>query len=143
MNHRSACRPLLCRELFQNLAQVKSLGIGVLLVEQNAKQSLAIADRGYLLENTRIIHEDTAARLAGDPAVQKGISRRWRAKDVSCSSNPRILNLHPCLASTCRFRCAQCNLGAARISKSGLSIDRPGGEGCAGQSVKRTPESSC
>jgi len=63
--------PLLCKELFQNLAQVKSLGIGVLLVEQNAKQSLAIADRGYLLENTRIVHEDTAARLAGDPAVQK------------------------------------------------------------------------
>ncbi|MXX88991.1 MAG: ATP-binding cassette domain-containing protein [Boseongicola sp. SB0677_bin_26] len=63
--------PLLCKELFQNLAQVKSLGIGVLLVEQNAKQSLAIADRGYLLENTRIVHEDTAARLARDPAVQK------------------------------------------------------------------------
>ncbi|MEM6636280.1 MAG: ATP-binding cassette domain-containing protein [Pseudomonadota bacterium] len=63
--------PLLCKELFQNLARVKSLGIGVLLVEQNAKQSLAIADRGYLLENTRIVHEDTAARLARDPAVQK------------------------------------------------------------------------
>ena len=63
--------PLLCKELFQNLAEVKDLGIGVLLVEQNAKQSLAIADRGYLLENTRITHEDSAARLANDPAVQK------------------------------------------------------------------------
>ena len=62
--------PLLCKELFQNLAQVKALGIGVLLVEQNAKQSLAIADRGYLLENTQITHEDTADRLANDPAVQ-------------------------------------------------------------------------
>ena len=63
--------PLLCQELFQNLRVVKKLGIGILLVEQNAKQSLAIADRGYLLENTRITHEDTAARLATDPAVQK------------------------------------------------------------------------
>ncbi len=63
--------PLLCKELFQNLAHVKDLGIGVLLVEQNAKQSLAIADRGYLLENTQIVHEDSAARLATDPAVQK------------------------------------------------------------------------
>ena len=63
--------PLLCKELFQNLALVKDLGIGVLLVEQNAKQSLAIADRGYLLENTRVTHEDTAARLANDPAVQR------------------------------------------------------------------------
>ena len=63
--------PLLCKELFQNLAEVKKLGIGVLLVEQNAKQSLSIADRGYLLENTRIVHEDSASRLINDPAVQK------------------------------------------------------------------------
>jgi len=63
--------PLLCKELFQNLATVKELGIGVLLIEQNAKQSLAIADRGYLLENTRITHEDSATNLARDPAVQK------------------------------------------------------------------------
>ena len=63
--------PLLCKELFQNLREVKTLGIGILLVEQNAKQSLAIADRGYLLENTRIVHEDSAAKLATDPAVQK------------------------------------------------------------------------
>ena len=63
--------PYLCKELFQNLATVKRHGIGVLLVEQNAKQSLAIADRGYLLENTRITHEDSAAALSRDPAVQK------------------------------------------------------------------------
>ena len=63
--------PFLCKELFQNLAQIKKLGIGVLLVEQNAKQSLAIADRGYLLENTRITHKDSAVRLMNDPAVQR------------------------------------------------------------------------
>jgi branched-chain amino acid transport system ATP-binding protein len=62
--------PLLCKELFQNLKAVKELGIGVLMVEQNAKQSLAIADRGYLLENTRIVHEDSAEALRTDPAVQ-------------------------------------------------------------------------
>jgi branched-chain amino acid transport system ATP-binding protein len=62
--------PLLCKELFRNLAAVRDLGLGVLLVEQNAKQSLAIADRGYLLENAHIVHEDSAARLARDPAVQ-------------------------------------------------------------------------
>lgn len=62
--------PLLCKELFQNLSAIKSLGIGVLMVEQNAKQSLAIADRGYLLENTRIVHEDSAEALRNDPAVQ-------------------------------------------------------------------------
>lgn len=62
--------PLLCKELFQNLRRVKNLGIGVLMVEQNAKQSLAIADRGYLLENTRIVHEGKADALMIDPAVQ-------------------------------------------------------------------------
>jgi hypothetical protein len=39
------------------------------LVEQNAKQSLAIADRGYLLETGRITGEDTAEELANDQAV--------------------------------------------------------------------------
>ena len=62
--------PLLCKELFQNLKKVRDLGIGILLVEQNAKQSLAIADRGYLLENAHILHEDSAAALRNDPAVQ-------------------------------------------------------------------------
>ncbi|MBV0910909.1 ABC transporter ATP-binding protein [Anianabacter salinae] len=62
--------PLLSKELFQNLRKVRDLGLGVLLVEQNAKQSLAIADRGYLLENAHIVHEDNAAALMTDPAVQ-------------------------------------------------------------------------
>ena len=62
--------PLLCKELFQALKTVRDAGIGVLLVEQNAKQSLAIADRGYLIENGHIIHEGKAADLRNDPAVQ-------------------------------------------------------------------------
>ncbi|MEM9011390.1 MAG: ABC transporter ATP-binding protein [Pseudomonadota bacterium] len=62
--------PLLCKELFQSLRTVRDLGIGILLVEQNARQSLAIADRGYLLENAHIVHEATADALMHDPAVQ-------------------------------------------------------------------------
>jgi len=63
--------PLLCSELFSNLSSVKELGIGVLLVEQNAKQSLAIADRGYLLENAKITHTNDAISLMNDTKVQK------------------------------------------------------------------------
>lgn len=63
--------PLLCKELFLSLKTVRDTGIGILLVEQNARASLAIADRGYLLENAHIIHEDSAEKLASDPAVQK------------------------------------------------------------------------
>ena len=62
---------MLCGNLFQSLLAVKDAGLGVLLVEQNAKQSLKIADRGYLLENGEVVHEDTAEALARDPAVQK------------------------------------------------------------------------
>jgi len=63
--------PILCSELFKALAEVRKTGVGILLVEQNARQGLAIADRGYLLENGRIVGEGTAASLAQDPAVQK------------------------------------------------------------------------
>lgn len=62
--------PLLCKELFQSLREVRAAGISILMVEQNAKQSLAIADRAYLLENGSILREGSADELQKDPAVQ-------------------------------------------------------------------------
>ena len=62
--------PLMCKELFAALARIKTLGMGVLLVEQNARQSLAIADRGYLLETGRIVGAGTARELSDSPAVR-------------------------------------------------------------------------
>ncbi len=62
--------PLLCKELFANLSRVRETGIGVLMVEQNAKQSLAIADRGYLIENGSVVGENDARSMLSDPAVQ-------------------------------------------------------------------------
>jgi len=62
--------PLLSKELFQVLGQIRETGPGVLVVEQNAKLSLAIADRGYLIENGHIVGANDAASLASDPAVQ-------------------------------------------------------------------------
>ncbi len=62
--------PLLCTELFRTLARIKEAGVGIFLVEQNAKQSLAIADRGYLLDNGHIVGADTAAALAKDEKVK-------------------------------------------------------------------------
>jgi branched-chain amino acid transport system ATP-binding protein len=63
--------PILCRELFRALGQVRETGVGIFLVEQNARQSLAIADRGYLIDNGRITGAGTAATLASDAAVQR------------------------------------------------------------------------
>ncbi|WP_136656772.1 ABC transporter ATP-binding protein [Nitratireductor sp. XY-223] len=80
--------PLLCKELFQSLTVIRQAGIGILLVEQNAKQSLAIADRGYLLENAHIVHEDTAANLSRDPAVQKAYLGAGGAKVSVKSAEP-------------------------------------------------------
>lgn len=62
--------PLLCGELFKSLKDVRDTGVGILLVEQNARQSLAIADRAYLLENGHITGEGRAREMANDPAVQ-------------------------------------------------------------------------
>ncbi len=63
--------PLICGELFDALGRIRSTGIGVLLVEQNAKRSLAIADRGYLIEQGRIVGAGSATALRNDPAVQR------------------------------------------------------------------------
>lgn len=85
--------PLLCKDLFESLRVVKQAGLGILLVEQNAKQSLRIADRGYLLENGNIVHEDDAERLANDPAVQKaylgGSGAATEAKRPAPASMPK------------------------------------------------------
>ncbi len=84
--------PLLCKELFANLKNIRETGLGVLLVEQNARQSLATADRGYLIENGEIIGQDTADRLLNDPAVQSaylgGASAATKPPQASAQATP-------------------------------------------------------
>lgn len=63
--------PLLTTEVFKVLSLLKNTGVGILLVEQNARQSLAIADRGYLLENGYIGQSGLARDLIEDKAVRK------------------------------------------------------------------------
>lgn len=61
--------PILTKELFRSLKDVAATGVGILMVEQNARQSLAIADRGVLIENGLVTGEGRASDLATDPAV--------------------------------------------------------------------------
>ncbi len=63
--------PIVVKELFGALRRVKDTGMGILLVEQNVSVSLALADRGYLMEAGRIVGENTAEALKGDEAVQR------------------------------------------------------------------------
>jgi branched-chain amino acid transport system ATP-binding protein len=61
--------PILTQELFRSLTAVAATGVGILLVEQNARQSLKIAKRGYLIENGHVAGENSAEALMHDPAV--------------------------------------------------------------------------
>ena len=62
--------PLLSKDMFKTLRRIADeADVGVLLVEQNAKLSLEIADYGYLLENGRIVGEGPAERLKESPEV--------------------------------------------------------------------------
>ncbi len=63
--------PLLVKEIFHIIEDINKQGVTVLLVEQNAKMALAIADRAYVLETGKITLQGTGAELADDPRVQK------------------------------------------------------------------------
>jgi branched-chain amino acid transport system ATP-binding protein len=60
--------PLIVREVFRIVAQMRSEGISVLLVEQNARMSLEIADRAYVLNDGEIVYSGPARELAADEA---------------------------------------------------------------------------
>ena len=61
--------PKLVEQVFVNLAAVRRAGVTVVLVEQNAKAALAIADRAYILAEGRNAHEGGAKDLWNDPAI--------------------------------------------------------------------------
>jgi branched-chain amino acid transport system ATP-binding protein len=61
--------PLVVRDIFRAVAELRADGVGILLVEQNARAALQIADRGHVLEGGRITLEGSSAALAADPRV--------------------------------------------------------------------------
>lgn len=64
--------PILVHEISQIIQRMNSeLGVTVLLVEQNAKMALGIADYGYIMESGRIVMEDTCERLSEAQDVQE------------------------------------------------------------------------
>lgn len=63
--------PMLVKEVFNIIPQVRAQNIPVLLVEQNVNHSLKICDRGYVLENGKVVMEGTGQELLNNPQIKK------------------------------------------------------------------------
>lgn len=61
--------PLIVKEIFRIVVQLKGMGVSILLVEQNARAALQVADYGYVLENGSVAVENDARALLHDPRV--------------------------------------------------------------------------
>ena len=62
--------PIIIQQIFDIIEQLREDGVTVFLVEQNANQALKLADRGYVLENGRIVMQGSGAELLVDPKVR-------------------------------------------------------------------------
>jgi branched-chain amino acid transport system ATP-binding protein len=74
--------PLIVKEIFQTVARLRDEGNTVLLVEQNARAALKVADRGYVIETGKLVMEGKSDFLLGDREVQraylgKGYQEAW------------------------------------------------------------------
>ena len=63
--------PIVMDELFDRILEVSKTGVSILMVEQNARQALNIADRGYVLVVGENRHTDTGKALLADPEVRR------------------------------------------------------------------------
>ena len=61
--------PLIVKEIFSIISALKATGVSILLVEQNARAALQVADYGYVLETGEIVIEGASEGLAGNPRV--------------------------------------------------------------------------
>jgi branched-chain amino acid transport system ATP-binding protein len=73
--------PILVKTMFDLVASLNKQGVTMLLVEQNVRQALKIANHAYVLKNGRIVMNGGGEELLADPEVQKAyIGERWRKK---------------------------------------------------------------
>jgi len=63
--------PSVVADIFASIQHINAAGTTVLMVEQNTQEAFRIAHRGYVLENGRVVLEDTVSRLLANPEVQR------------------------------------------------------------------------
>jgi branched-chain amino acid transport system ATP-binding protein len=78
--------PLIVKEVFRIVAQMREEGISVLLVEQNVRMSLDISDHAYVLENGQMVYSGPAAELRADEtriqALAGASAEEWKLEDL-------------------------------------------------------------
>jgi branched-chain amino acid transport system ATP-binding protein len=78
--------PLIVKEVFRIIAQMRQEGISVLLVEQNVRMSLEISDHAYVLENGQMVYSGPAAELRSDEtriqALAGASAEEWKLEDL-------------------------------------------------------------
>jgi branched-chain amino acid transport system ATP-binding protein len=74
--------PILVKSIYKTIAELKRDGLTILLVEQNARAALALADRGYVFETGQIVLEGTSRDLSDNPEVQRAyLGKEYRRID--------------------------------------------------------------
>ncbi len=111
--------PLLVQELFRILRALREQGLTLLLVEQNARQALRVADRAYVMETGRIVREGTAAELLADPTLQ--------AAYLGGSSGPIIPSSSPMEVAVHARSARTVASGDAAVGEHGDGGDDAGG----------------
>jgi len=81
--------PLVVKDIYTALADLKRGGMTILLVEQNARVALASANRGYVLETGQIVLEGTSRELSDNPEVQRAyLGKEYRRIDEGDDDEP-------------------------------------------------------
>jgi branched-chain amino acid transport system ATP-binding protein len=74
--------PLVVRDIYRTVARLKDEGLTILLVEQNARAALTVADRGYVIETGQIVLEGSSRELCGNREVQRAyLGREYQTID--------------------------------------------------------------
>jgi len=100
--------PLLVRELMAVISRLREQGTTILLVEQNARAALSIADRGYVLETGRVVLAGTAQELLANPEVQRAYLGKGAKREAGgCHRDTADM---PCLKDLAISSCLECPL---------------------------------
>jgi branched-chain amino acid transport system ATP-binding protein len=84
--------PLLVAQIFKLISELRNQGLSILLAEQNARQALSIADRGYVVENGRIALSGAASELLRSPEIAERYLGIGAAAEISASAVGALTN---------------------------------------------------